>query len=328
MLHTMRTRTSSFAAALVLGVALLVAVPQTGAGAEATKRASSGCGKRAEAGSTTRHVTVDGTDREYLLSIPDRYDPAKPAPLVFDFHGLGSNMQEQSLYTKVDQQASERGYVVITPNGQGGVLRHWSLVPATTANPDVAFTQAMLRTTYRALCIDQQRVFSTGISNGAMFSTLLACALPGRLAAIAPVAGINATEVCAVGTPRVSVLAFHGTADPIVPYAGGAYFSGTPIGRVLGVSEAKPVDDAAAAWAAFDGCGSPPARSFVADDVQHLAWPDCPPNGAVQLYRVIGGGHTWPGSAALRADRLRATTASIDATELMLDFFDAHPRTR
>jgi polyhydroxybutyrate depolymerase len=324
MLHTMRTRTASFATALALAVALLMVVPATGAAA--AKRASSGCGKRAVAGATNQHVTVDGTDREYLLAIPDNYDPAKPAPLVFDFHGLGSNMQEQSLYSRLDDQAGERGYVVITPNGQGSVLRHWSLAPATTANPDVAFTQAMLRTTNRALCIDQQRVFSTGISNGAMFSTLLACALPGRLAAIAPVAGINATEVCAAGTPRVSVLAFHGTADPIVPYAGGAYFSGAPIGRALGVPTAKPVDDAAAAWAAFDGCGSPPAQSFVADDVQHLVWPDCPPSGAVQLYRVIGGGHTWPGSAAVRADRLGATTASIDATKLMLDFFAAHPR--
>jgi poly(3-hydroxybutyrate) depolymerase len=139
--------------------------------------------------------------------------------------------------------------VVITPNGQGDVLRHWSLDPSTGANPDVAFTQAMLRTTTGSLCIDPKRVFSTGISNGAMFSTLLACALPGRLAAIAPVSGINVTPVCAAGTPRVSVLAFHGTADPIVPYRGGAYFSGQPIGRVLGVPDAKPVETTAAAWA-------------------------------------------------------------------------------
>ncbi len=235
-------------------------------------------------------------------------------------------MEEQSLYTRLDTQGGARGYVVITPNGQGDVLRHWSLDPSAVANPDVSFTQAMLRTTSRALCIAPKRVFSTGISNGAMFSTLLACALPGRLAAIAPVSGINATPVCTAGTPRVSVVAFHGTADPIVPYLGGAYFSGQPIGRVLGAPEAKPVDDAAAAWAAFDGCGTPAAQSYVADDVQRFVWPDCPPSGAVQLYRVIGGGHTWPGSTPVRTDRLGPTTTSIDATKLILDFFAAHPR--
>ncbi len=322
MLHTMRIRTTT--TMLVLAVVLLVALPATGAGA--AKRASGGCGKPAAAGVTTRHVTVGGTDREYLLSIPDGYDPAKPAPLLFDFHGLGSNMDQQSRYTNLDTQGAARGYVVITPNGQGDVLRHWSLDPSTAANPDVAFTQSMLRTTNRTLCIDPTRVFSTGISNGAMFSTLLACALPGRLAAIAPVSGINATAVCTAGTPRVSVLAFHGTADPIVPYQGGAYFSGAPIGRVLGVADAKPVDDAAAAWAAFDGCGTPAAQSSVADDVQRFVWPDCPRDGAVQLYRIVGGGHTWPGGIPVGADRLGATTASIDATDLILDFFAAHPR--
>jgi polyhydroxybutyrate depolymerase len=124
----------------------------------------------------------------------------------------------------------------------------------------------------------------------------------------------------------VSVVAFHGTADPIVPYRGGAYFSGQPIGRVLGVPDAKPVEATAAAWAAFDGCGKPAAKSYVADDVQRFVWPDCPPNGAVQLYRVVGGGHTWPGSIPVRADRLGPTTTSIDATKVILDFFATHPR--
>jgi polyhydroxybutyrate depolymerase len=326
MLHTMRIRTIASLLVVVGAVAIAAFVAVPASPASAAKRASSGCGQKAAAGVTTRHITVDGTDREYLLSIPDGYDPSKPAPLLFDFHGLGSNMQEQSLYTNLDQKGGARGYVVVTPNGQGDVLRHWSLLPSAADNPDVAFVQAMLRTTNRVLCIDQKRVFSTGISNGAMFSTQLACALPGRLAAIAPVAGINATAVCAAGTPRVSVLAFHGTSDPIVPYEGGEYFSGAAIGRVLGVPAAKPVDEAAAAWAAFDGCGTPPAQSWVADDVQRFVWPDCPAIGAVELYRIVGGGHTWPGSAAVREDRLGPTTRSIDATKLMLDFFGVHPR--
>ena len=322
MLYTMRTRT--IASLLAVAAAVLVAVPATGAGA--AKRGSSGCGQKAAPGVTTQHVTVAGADREYLLAIPDDYDPSKPAPLLFDFHGLGSNMQEQSPYTNLDRRGGARGYVVITPNGQGDILRHWSLLPSASTNPDVAFVQTMLRTTNRALCIDQKRVFSTGISNGAIFSTVLACALPGRLAAIAPVAGINVTEVCPAGTPRVSVLAFHGTADPVVPYSGGEYFSGAPIGRVLGVPAAKPVDDSAAAWAAFDGCGTPPRQSRVAGDVQRFVWPHCPATGAVELYRVVGGGHTWPGAPAVRAGQLGPTTASIDATKLMLDFFAAHPR--
>jgi polyhydroxybutyrate depolymerase len=307
---------------LVGAVASCVLVPATGVGAAV--KASSGCGRKAESGTITRHLSVGGVDREYLLSVPDGYDPSAPAPLLFDFHGLSSNMTEQSLYTKLDQRGGDRGYVVITPNGEGAVLRHWSLMAS--ANPDVAFVDAMLRATKRSLCIDAARVFATGISNGAMFSTLLACARPGRFAAIAPVAGVNATPVCTAGTPPVGVLAFHGTEDPIVPYAGGAYFSGAPIGRLLGVADARPVDDAMAAWAAYDGCGTPPSTSSLAADVQHVVWPHCPSRNAVQLYRVVGGGHTWPGAMPVQAERLGATTSSIDATALVLDFFDRHPR--
>jgi polyhydroxybutyrate depolymerase len=314
------------AAALVVALGAAHVAPAGAAGASSTRKGSTGCGTKAAPGVTTRHVTVRGTDREYILSIPDGYDRAKPAPLLFDFHGLGSNMQEQSLYTHLDEQGGLRGYVVITPNGQGDLLRHWSLVPTASANPDVAFVQAILRTTNRTLCIDRRGSFSTGIPNGATFSTVLACALPGRLAAIAPVAGVNASKVCDTGTPRVSVLAFHGTADPVVPYQGGAYFSGASGARAAGGAQAMPVDDATAAWAKFDGCGTPPTASFVADDVQHLVWPDCPANGTVELYRILGGGHTWPGSTPVRASQLGSTSSSISATRLMLDFFHAHPR--
>ena len=329
-MYTVRVRLSPLLVFAALVVAL-GAAPMAQAGAarkSSTTKGSTGCGKQAAAGVTTVHVTVGGTDREYILSVPDDYDRSKPAPLLFDFHGLGSNMQEQSLYTRLDEQGGLRGYVVITPNGQGDLLRHWSLVPTASANPDVAFVQEILRTTNRTLCIDQRRIFSTGISNGAMFSTLLACALPGRLAAIAPVAGVDATKVCDTGTPRVSVLAFHGTADPIVPYQGGAYFSGASGARAAGRAQAMPVDEAIAAWATFDGCGTPSATAFVADDVQHLVWPDCPADGTVELYRILGGGHTWPGSTPVRASQLGSTTSSISATRLMLRFFDAHPKAR
>jgi polyhydroxybutyrate depolymerase len=325
MLNVMRPRPLAclILLALVVGV---VWVPATTADAASSAKPSRGCGRAATPGSTTRHVTAGGTDREYLLSIPEGYDPSKPAPLIFDFHGLGSDMQQQALYSNLDVRGGARGYVVITPDGQGDVLRHWSLRPAAAANPDVAFVQAMLRTTNRELCIDPARVFSTGISNGAMFSTLLVCALPGRLAAIAPVSGVNATNVCRAGTPRASVLAFHGTADPIVPYEGGAYFSGAAAGRALGIPQAKKVDDAVAAWAAFDGCRANASTTPVAADVQHLVWPGCPGGRAVELYRIIGGGHTWPGGIPVAPGRLGATTESISATQLMLDFFDAHPR--
>jgi len=317
-MYRMRSKLIPLLVVAAVGLAL---VPSVAAGAGTTR--AGGCGKSAAPGLTTQHLTVDGTDREYLLSIPPSYNASKRAPLLFNFHGLGSDMQQQALYSGLNQKAGAEGYVVITPNGTGTALRRWSFPPLPGSAADVNFVKAMLATTQRTLCIDPKRVFSTGISNGAIFSTVLACVLPGRLAAIAPVAGVNATDACRAGTPPTAVLAFHGTADPIVPYNGGAYFSGVNARRTAGI-QAKPVDDAVANWARFDGCGTPATTTAVAGDVEHVTYPDCPPSGTVELYRVVGGGHTWPG--AIPIARLGPTTSSIDASALMLAFFDAHPR--
>ena len=86
------------------------------------------------------------------------------------------------------------------------------------------------------------------------------------------------------------------------------------------------VDDMMADWAARNGCDAEPGESSVADDVTLLRW-DCPAGGTTELYRVDGGGHTWPGSdfSARIEEVVGTTTFSIDANELMWAFFSAHP---
>jgi polyhydroxybutyrate depolymerase len=338
----MRSRLLTLLRSAIAATAItLVAVPVGAASASTTHavKAGSGCHRAATPGLATRTLTVDGAEREYLLSIPASYDPATRAPLVLDFHGLGSDKEEQALYSGMTRKAGAAGYIVITPDGTG-TIRHWSLPPLPGGVADVDFVKQVLATTSRTLCIDTRRVYATGISNGAIFSTALACALPGRLAAIAPVAGVNGTKVCAAGTPRTSVLAFHGTVDPIVPYSGGRYFAGAnaadlpepaggtgALGELFDGLRAQPVDGAVASWAAFDGCGKPPTTTWVAADVQHVTYPHCPATGSVELYRVVGGGHTWPGAIPVTNFRLGPTTGSIDATAVMLRFFGTHPRT-
>jgi len=82
------------------------------------------------------------------------------------------------------------------------------------------------------------------------------------------------------------------------------------------------VADSMAAWAALDGCEPTPASVQVAPQVRLLRF-DCPAGTEVAWYAVEGGGHTWPGS--FEVPWLGSVTDQISATELMLDFFDAHP---
>ena len=58
----------------------------------------------------------------------------------------------------------------------------------------------------------------------------------------------------------------------------------------------------------------------------HRTWSGCAGGSAVELYTVVGGGHTWPGSSVvLSAAAFGPTTESISATRLMLAFFAGHP---
>jgi polyhydroxybutyrate depolymerase len=67
------------------------------------------------------------------------------------------------------------------------------------------------------LCIDQNRIFSTGFSFGAMFSFTLACTANSQQRAIAPMAGNTMTSGgCENSTRSVAVMSFVGTDDSLL----------------------------------------------------------------------------------------------------------------
>jgi polyhydroxybutyrate depolymerase len=149
-------------------------------------------------------------------------------------------------------------------------------------------------------------------------SALLRCDLTRRLAAIAPVAGLNLGPAFPKGIP-IAVLAFHGTSDPLVPYRGGT------LGRQLrSLSAPQSVPGAAAMWARRDRCGKPTTKP-IGSEVTLTSYGRCTAGTAVQLYSVLGGGHTWPG-AQFDLPMYGFTTHEISATDLMIAFFDRHQR--
>lgn len=165
-------------------------------------------------------------------------------------------------------------------------------------------------------------------------SSAVACGLGDRVAAVAAVAGIRDPKGCTFSRP-VPVIAFHGTADTFVSYEGGLGPSvanlptggGGTLGASAVTTDGPSVEQIAAAWAGRNGCvHAPPTSTVVANDVTLLAF-DCPADAPVELYRIEGGGHAWPGSEFSRSIEsiVGITTFSIDATALMWAFFAAHP---
>ena len=269
-----------------------------------------------------RTLRMNGVERSYLLYLPASYRHGHPAPLVLAFHAGGTRSQAMPIHTGLSRLADREGFVVAYPDGLG---RRWNDGRGYAAtHDDVGFVRALVDTLERELSVDPRRVYATGISNGAMFTYRLACDLPGVLAAVAPVAGAMPTDLapaCARTTP-VSVLAFQGTADPLLPYAGrGA----SRRGRVLSATRSV------AFWATVAGCAPTPATTDEPDRVtdgtraRHIVFEGCRDGHAVELYTIEGGGHTWPGGPPAGASVGRVSR-EVDATELIWAFFAQHPK--
>lgn len=283
--------------------------PATATTTTASAPEASGCGGAAYApGNSTRTISSGGRSRQFVLTIPAGYSPSTRRPLVFDFHGLGSDGPKEVVYSELATTAAARGYVGITPSAVRGT---WAAPPLPR---DLTFVDDLTSWAKSHLCIDADRVFAGGISNGALLAGGLGCERSGRFAALALVAGPSLYPNCA-DEPPLPVIGFAGTADPVVPYEGGEAL-GFPV---------PPVEDATAAIAtARNHCAAGPAVKQISDEVDRLTWSSCANGAKVQLYRIAGGGHTWPGSP-IEIPGLGPTTQDVDASALAVVFFDRHP---
>jgi polyhydroxybutyrate depolymerase len=146
---------------------------------------------------------------------------------------------------------------------------------------------------------------------------VLSCALSDRIAAVGTVAAAQSLpwSWCTDHRP-VPMIAFHGTADWIVPYNGGR----SPVSPDLYPS----VPTWTANWARRNRCGASPVDSVVAADVTRVEYTNCAEGAAVVLYTVRGGGHAWPGGKPMPEWMVGPTSRSIDATSQMWAFFREH----
>jgi polyhydroxybutyrate depolymerase len=304
----------------------------------ATTSSQNGCNpaRRAAQGIKVVKTKIAGIERDYELSIPPGYNGATKAPLLLSIHGFTTTIAQQDKGTQFPSEGGKRGYIVVTPQAPtskvtiGGTTLDtplWNIPGAfstngPTAGDDVSYLNGLLNRLETKLCVDKDREYVSGISNGAEMTMALICIYDRRFAAAAPVSGVTLLTTCKAkhATP---LIAFHGTADPLVNYNGGS---------VLGANLSLPsVPARMAQFAALGGCATPSATTQPYADVSHSVW-HCPVNMGLELYTVIGGGHAWPGAPTdgTRGKDLPAyvgyETQSIDATNLILDFFNKHHR--
>jgi polyhydroxybutyrate depolymerase len=271
------------------------------------------------AGQTTERLTFAGVDRSYLLYVPKSYTGTADVPVVFDFHGYGSSAQEQIVYGEFRPLAERDDFLVVAPDGQG-TSRHFNLAGATPEEADdVAFTLAILDRLSGEMCVDADRVFATGMSDGGAMSSTLACRAADRFAAVGPVAVVVFLPRCATAARPVPIAAFAGTADPVVPFDGGRV-------RCCGNPVLPGAPSTMAQFAVHDGCAAAAVERRLSPMVLLRQWPGCRDGTAVDFYIVEGGGHTWPGSPFdLSGLGYGVTTNEISASDTLWRFFRDHP---
>lgn len=284
---------------------------------------------RLETGISARVVNSSGVDRCYLVYTPAAHDPEEATPVVFSLHGFAGNPQGLRSIANWEPVADEKGFLVIYPHGSLFPLR-WNTEPAANIAhiDDVQFIRDMLADLSEITALDETRVYVTGLSNGATMVDQIACALADRVAAIGVVAGKgeDPPETCKPSRP-VPVIAFFGTEDPleeIVEYP--RWFL-----RLINVApsvndrELLPLQTWIDGWVQRNGCDPNPETPPCTGDACSLRYSSCTYDAEVWIFRIQGGGHTWPGGSSLAA--FGKTSADISASATMWDFFKSHALT-
>lgn len=267
----------------------------------------------------TGTIQSGGLTREYRLHLPAAYTGATAVPLVFNLHGYGSNNIEQEFYGSFLSIADTANFLIVHPNGtiDGQGNRFWNTFLGNSPVDDVGFLSNLLDTLQAAYNIDENRVYSTGMSNGGFMSYSLACELNNRIAAIASVTGSmiqSKLNACNPVRP-VPVMEIHGTADAVVPYTG------------LPVSTFVPIPTLVDAWVGFNNCNPTPTVTPVPNinttdgcTAEHYFYGGGDLGSTVEHYKIIGGGHTWPGSIF----PIGVTNQDINASREIWRFFSQY----
>lgn len=261
-----------------------------------------------------------GQKREYLLYVPASYDRTRPAPLVISMHGAGLWGAAQKEISRWNRVADREGFIVVYPSGTSGDgPRVWHMERGTDPSLDVRFIAALIDTLEAKYNIDPNRIYADGLSNGGGMAFVLSCTLSDRIAAVGLVASAQLLPWtwCTDDRP-VPMIAFHGTADRFTPYSGGRSW-------VAPDYRFPSIPAWTANWARRNRCGPTPVDSVVAPDVTRIEYLNCAGSSSVVLYRVQGGGHTWPGGGPIPEWFAGPTSRSIDATRVMWAFFREHP---
>ena len=268
----------------------------TAAHGQSAATGSTSCNLPHGGGVSSQQLMSGQRQRAYRLFVPPGYDGVVRLPLVLDLHGSGGNSAGQARNSGLETLSTTERFIVATLDAEGG---RWNVPVQDNRPDDVAYVRDVIAHVAARVCTDDTLVYVTGFSGGGRMTSLLACQLGSRIAAIAPVSALRWPGPCN-GRP-VPVLTFHGLADAQNPYDGHAS------GR--GAEWLESVPEALAGWARHNSCKGDVILDDPAGPLSTMRYEGCV--AEVRMIRIDGLGHTW-------------AKQEVDTTGVMWQFFKSH----
>ncbi len=141
--------------------------------------------------------------------------------------------------------------------------------------------------------INTKMVYVAGISNGGYMTYRVACEMSDRVAAAAPIAGSVLVPNCRPSR-QISLITFHGSADPLVPYNGGPAIDSVPE-WAKNRDNVPSVQYSTSLFLKNDTCPSKSKETYNKGDETCETYSPCAAGSEVGICTIDGGGHTWPG---------------------------------
>lgn len=258
------------------------------------------------------------SNRTYEIHFPSNYcSSSDEYPLIIYLHSYTADFEWGKSYTAIQNIATAEGFILVGPEA---IDETWN--SGIGDNPeidapdvdDVGFINALIDTLINKYNIDPDRVYSCGFSNGANMSFKLACQLSDRLAAIGSVGGImfnNTYDECNPQHP-MPLIKISGTNDPFVNINGNPFY--------------YSVDEALNYWSTINTClqvDTVQLENLDPNDgctVSKISFTDCENQSEIVYYKVINGGHTWPG-ALFEISVFGNRNMDIIASKEIVEFF-------
>jgi polyhydroxybutyrate depolymerase len=273
-------------------------------------------------------ITIDGISRTYLLHLPETGTLIYNLPLVIVLHGHGGTGKQIMKESGFNKLSDRDRFIAVYPDG---LNKAWNDGRVKTEKGEMSddgkFITVLIDTINRQYSIDTNRIFATGMSNGAFFSFYLAYKLSNKFLAIAPVcANIpkNFKDRFTLENP-VSLMLINGTEDPLVKYEGGK------IGFKWGKSRGKSIstDETISVFRKLDKCNDKPKVEEIPDaagDDECYATKYTYSGGIkstdVVLIKITNGGHTWPGGSQYLPKKLVGNTCKdFNGADVIWEFF-------